>query len=88
MTLQCSNYLYTNIFGDIGESNGSINGIFLENINGEIPINFSFLTTPLKDTLSISKTPTIPKLENYLDESYDDAAKTQLKQVILGKVKQ
>ena len=48
----------------MGESNDSINGILLENIDKEIPINFSLLTTPIKDTPSISKTSTIPKLEN------------------------
>ena len=72
----------------MGESNDSINGILLENIDKEIPINFSLLTTPIKDTPSISKTSTISKLENYIDENYDEAAKIQLKQAILRKVKQ
>ena len=48
----------------MGESNDSINGILLENMDTEIPINFSLLTTPTKDTPSISKTSTISKLEN------------------------
>ena len=34
----------------MGESNDSINGILLENIDKEISINFSLLTTPVKDT--------------------------------------
>ena len=72
----------------MGESNDSINGILLENIDKEIPINFSLLTTPIKDTPSISKTSTISKLENYIDENYDEAAKIQLKQAILREVKQ
>ena len=55
----------------MGESNDSINGILLENIDKEIPISFSLLTTPIEDTPSISKTSTISKLENYIDENYD-----------------
>ena len=54
----------------MGESNDSINDILLENIDKEIPINFSLLTRPVKDTPS-----TISKLENYIDENYDEAAK-------------
>ena len=72
----------------MGESNDSINEILLEKINKEIPINFSLHTTPVKDTPSISKTSTISKLENYIDENFDEAAKIQLKQAILGEVKQ
>ena len=72
----------------MGESNDSINGILLENIDKEIPINFSLLTTPINDTPSISKTFTISKLENYIDENYDEAAKIQLKQATLREVKQ
>ena len=60
--------IYTNIVGDMGGSNGSIDGILLENINKEIQINFSLIITPIKDTPSISKTSTISKLENYIDE--------------------
>ena len=62
----------------MGESNDFINGILLENIDKEISINFSLLTTPVKDTPSISKTSSISKLENYIDEYYDGAAKTLL----------
>ena len=51
-------------------------------------MNFSLLTTLIKDTASISKTSTISKLENYIDENYDEAAKIQLKQAILREVKQ
>ena len=80
--------IYTNTSGDIGESNDSINGILLKNINKEIPINFSLLTTLVKDTSSISKTSTISKLQNYIDENYDEAAKIQLKQAVLWEVKQ
>ena len=47
----------------MGESNNFINGILLENIDNETPINFSLLTTPIKDTPSISKTSTISQLE-------------------------
>ena len=72
----------------MGVSNDSINGILLENIDKEIPMNFSLLATPIKETPSISKTSTISKLENYIDENYDEAAKIQLKQAILGEVKQ
>ena len=72
----------------MGESSDSISGILLENIDKEIPINFSLLTTPINDTPSISKTSTISKLENYIDENYDKAAKIQLKQAILREVKQ
>ena len=43
----------------------------------EIPINFSLLTTPIKDTPSISKTSIISKFDNYTDKSYDKAAKIQ-----------
>ena len=70
------------------ESKDSINDILFENIDKEIPINFSLLTTPIKDTPSISKTSTISKLENYIDENCDEAAKIQLKQAILCEVKQ
>ena len=70
----------------MGESNESINGILLENIDKVISINFSLLTTPLKDTPFISKTSTISQLENYIDENYGEAAKIQLKQAILGEV--
>ena len=72
----------------MGESNDSINGILLKNINKEIPINFSLRTTLVKDTSSISKTSTISKLQNYIDENYDEAAKIQLKQAVLREVKQ
>ena len=72
----------------MGESNDSINGILLENINKEIPIKFSILTTPVKDTSSISKTSTISKLENYIDGKYDESAKIKLTQAILREVKQ
>ena len=80
--------IYTNTFSNMGKSNDSINSILLENIDKEIPINFSLLTTPAKDTFSIGKTSTISKLENYIDENYDEAAKIQLKQAILREVKQ
>ena len=66
----------------MGESNDSVNDILLENIDKEIPINFSLLIAPVKDTPSISKTFTISKLENYIDENYEQAAKIQLKQAI------
>ena len=58
----------------MGESKDSINGMLLENIDKKIPINFSLLTTSVKDTPSISKTSAISKLENYIDENYDEAA--------------
>ena len=80
--------IYTNIAGDMGGSNGSIDGILLENINKEIQINFSLIITPVKDTPSISKTSTISKPENYIDENYDETAKIQLKQAVLREVKQ
>ena len=68
----------------MGESNDSFfNGILLENIDKEIPSNFGLLTTPVKDTPSISKTSTIFKLENYIVENYDEATKIQLKKAIL-----
>ena len=70
----------------MGESNDSINGILLQNIDKGISIKFSLLTTPLKDTPSISKTSTFSQLENYIDENYGEAAKIQLKQAILGEV--
>ena len=72
----------------MGESNDSFNGILLENIDKKIPINFSLLATPIKDTPSISKKSAISKLENYIDENYDEAAKIQLRQAILREVKQ
>ena len=80
--------IYTNIAGDMGGSNGSIDGILLENINKETQINFSLIITPVKDTPSISKTSTISKPENYIDENYDETAKIQLKQAVLREVKQ
>ena len=72
----------------MGENNDSINVVLLENIDKEIPINFSLLITPVKDTPSLSKTSTISTLENCIDENYDDATKIQLKQAILREVKQ
>ena len=72
----------------MGESNDSFNGILLENIDKKIPINFSLFTTPIKDTPSISKKSAISKLENYIDENYDEAAKMQLMQAILREVEQ
>ena len=81
-------FICTNIVREMGESNDSSNGILFENIDEEIPINFSLLTTPIKDTPSVSQTSTISKLENYIDENYDEAAKIQLKQAVLRKVKQ
>ena len=60
-----------------------MDGILLENIDKEIPINFSLLTTPAKDIHSISKISTISKLENYIDENYGERAEIQLKQAIL-----
>ena len=68
------------MFGDMQESNGSFKGMLLENVNKEIPINFSLLTTPVKDTPTMSKAFTICKLENYIDKSYGEAAKMQIKQ--------
>ena len=62
----------------MGESSDSINGILLENINKKVPINFSLLSTPIKDTPSIRKTSTISKLENYIDENYDEEKKDTL----------
>ena len=47
----------------MGESNDSINDIFLENIVKDIPINFSFLNRPEKDTPSIRKTSVISKIK-------------------------
>ena len=52
----------------MGESNNFINGILLQNIDNEIPINFSLLTTPIKDAPSISKTSTISKLKLQLKQ--------------------
>ena len=73
----------------MGESNDSFfKDILLENIDKEIPTNFSLFTTPVKDTTSISKTSAISKLENNINENYDDSAKIQLKQAILREVKQ
>ena len=80
--------IYKNIFGDMEESSDSINDILLENIDKEIPINFSLINTPVKDTPSVCKTSTISKLENYIDKNYDEATKIQLKQAILREVKQ
>ena len=80
--------IYPNIVVDMGETNDSINGMLLENIDKDIPINFSLLTSPVKDTPSIGQTSTISKLENYIDENYDDVAKIQLTQAILREVKQ
>ena len=71
----------------MGESNDSITDILSENIDKEIPINFSLLTAPVKGTPSISKLSTIFKLESYIDENYDKAAKIQLKQAILLEIK-
>ena len=73
------------MFGDMQESNGSFKGMLLENVNKEIPINFSLLTTPVKDTPIMSKAFTICKLENYMDKSYGEAAKMQMKQDTLIK---
>ena len=64
-----------NIFGDMGERNDSINDILLRNIDKKITINFSLLTTPVKDNPSLIKTSTISKLENYIDENYDEVDK-------------
>ena len=80
--------IYINIFGDMGESNDYINGILLENIDKEIPISFSLPAIPAKDIPSVSKSSTTSKLENYIDENYDEAAKIQLKQANLREVKQ
>ena len=63
--------IYTNIVGDMGESNDCINSILLKkNIYKEIPINFFLLTTPVKDTPLIKHLPSLnmkvtSKLENY-----------------------
>ena len=72
----------------MGHSNGFINKILLENVDKEILMNFSHLTTTVKDTPHISKTSTISKLENYIDKNCDEAGKIQLKQAILREVKQ
>lgn len=64
-----------NIFGDMGERNDSINDILLRNIDKKITINFNLLTTPVKDNPSLIKTSTISKLENYIDENYDEVDK-------------
>ena len=70
------------------ENVDSIDCILLENIEKEIPINFSLLTTPVKDTPSVSKTSTISELENCIAENYEETAKIQLKQALLREVKQ
>ena len=70
------------------ESNHSVDDILLENIDKEIPVNFNLLTTPIKDIPSITKTSTISKLENYIDENYGEGAEIQLKQAILYQGKQ
>ena len=70
------------------ESNHSVDDILLENIDKEIPVNFNLLTTPIKDIPSITKTSTISKLENYIDENYGEGAEMQLKQAILHQGKQ
>ena len=70
------------------ENVDSIDCILLENIEKEIPINFSLLTTPVKDTPSVSKTSAISELENYIAENYEETAKIQLKQALLREVKQ
>ena len=72
--------IYTNIVRNMREINDSINDILLENIDKETTTNFSLLTTPVKDTPSVSKASTISKPENY-----NEATKIQLKQAILGK---
>lgn len=59
----------------MGERNDSINDILLRNIDKKITINFSLLTTPVKDNPSLIKTSTISKLENYIDENYDEVDK-------------
>ena len=41
-----------------------------------------------EDSSSISKTTTTSKLENYIDDNYDEAAKIELKQTILGELKE
>ena len=76
--------IYTNISGNMGVSDDSFfNGILLENIDKGILQSYSLLTTPVKYTTaitpSISKTDSISNLENYIDENYVEAAKTQLK---------
>ena len=58
------------MFDDMLERSCSINDILLENIDKEIPINFSLLATPEKDTPSISKTSINSKLKNYIDQNY------------------
>ena len=72
--------IYTNIVRNMREINDSINDILLENIDKETTTNISLLTTPVKDTPSVSKASTISKPENYNEET-----KIQLKQGILGK---
>ena len=67
--------IYTNLFGDLGESFNSFNDIGLENFDKEIPIKLSLPATPVKDTPSISKLSIIPNHENYIDENYNKAAK-------------
>ena len=62
--------------------------ILLMTFHWKTLINFTLLTTPIKDTCSVCKTSTISKLENYIDENYGDAAKIQLKQTNLQEVKQ
>ena len=84
-----SEVINTKVFGDMGESNHSFsNDILLENIDKEIPRNFSLLTTPAKGTSSVGKTYSISKLENYINENYDKAVKIQLRQAILPEIKQ
>ena len=41
-----------------------------------------------EDTSSITKTTTISKLENYIDDNYDEAAKIELRQTILRELKE
>ena len=80
--------IYTNLFGNLGESISSFNDIGLEKFDKEIPIKLSLRATPVKDTPSISKLSIIPNHENYIDENYNKAAKIQLKQTILPEIKQ
>ena len=70
----------------MGENSDSLfDKILLKNIDEEIPIVVNLINTPAKNSPSTTRTSTVSKQENYIDndKKYDETAESLHKKKIL-----
>ena len=60
--------------------------MFLKNIVKEIPVDLNLIDTPTKNSPSTTITPTVSKLENYINKKYNETAESRNKNEILLKL--